>query len=315
MRSPRSAFTLIELLVVIAIIAILIGLLVPAVQQVRESASRAECQNHLKQQALAVHSCHDTFKRLPPATGWVPGPAVTGLLPATLPPGSVPPNSGGYGNVYFHILPFIEQGNVYRSTSDGRGNYLWQNVPHYPDSTIMIPLYLCPSDPSTGPGGVIVLSANDGGGAWAAGSYSYNFQVFGNVALQLWQGSNKFTAVRDGLSNTIFFTERYHGCWSVSSWDWGGKDWSNPAFAVPMWHKKGSPSDAVGPVSIFQIDPPGPWIDNPNCNQRVPQSPHQGGINVALGDGSVRVLTAGTDPNTWWAACTIAGGEVMGPDW
>ena len=325
MRSQRSAFTLIELLVVIAIIAILIALLVPAVQKVRAAAARAQCQNNLKQQALAAHNCNDTFKRLPPATGWYPGLGTGGRLPNAQPVGALPPGLGGYGNVYFHILPFVEQQTVYQSTNDGQGNYLWENIPHYPATTFSISIYLCPADPSTGGGGIILMSAADGGGAWAAGSYSYNFQVFGNVAAfntygnvaaKVWQASNTFATITDGLSSTIFFTERYHGCWSVSSWDWAGTDWSNPAFAVPMWKAKGSTvSDSVGPASLFEVQPPPPWTDNPNCNQRVAQSPHDGGINVALGDGSVRFLNTGISANTWWAACTVAGNEVLGPDW
>src|SRR5262249_22007134 len=253
-----------------------------------------------------------------------PGPGTGGRLPNYAPVGALPPGMGGYGNVYFHILPFVEQQTVYQSTNDGQGNYLWENVPHFPDTTIAIPTYLCPADPST-TNGIIILSPADGGGAWAAGCYSYNFQVFGNVmafnaygnvAAKVWQASNTFANITDGLSNTIFFTERYQGCWSVSSWDWAGTDWSNPAFALPMWkQQRTTGSESVGPVSMFQVQPPGPWIDNPDCNQRVAQSPHDGGINVALGDGSTRFLIGSMNPTTWWAACTINGGEVLAADW
>src|SRR5437899_7222603 len=101
MTRQRPGFTLIELLVVIAIIAILIGLLVPAVQKVREAAARTQCVNNLKQVGLALHAFHDVNKRLPPGCS------------SDVPP-FAPTNSGGWGSSYkVYILPYIEQGNIY----------------------------------------------------------------------------------------------------------------------------------------------------------------------------------------------------------
>ncbi|HXG11257.1 MAG TPA: DUF1559 domain-containing protein, partial [Gemmataceae bacterium] len=152
MPARRSAFTLIELLVVIAIIGVLIALLLPAIQKAREAANRTKCQNNLKQMVLATHHCHDVYQRLPPATGWFPGTS-----------------SGGFGNVFFHILPYTEQANVYQSTADGNGNYLAQNIPHKP-TTIRMPIYLCPTDPSTTSSGIVFHPTFDDGSYWAAGS-------------------------------------------------------------------------------------------------------------------------------------------------
>jgi prepilin-type N-terminal cleavage/methylation domain-containing protein len=106
LATKRRGFTLIELLVVIAIIAILIGLLVPAVQKVRAAAARIQSANNLKQMGLALHSWHDVNKRLPPTLGWVPKPSSSAAYSV----------GGAYGCTFFHILPYIEQGPVYNQS-------------------------------------------------------------------------------------------------------------------------------------------------------------------------------------------------------
>src|SRR5438132_11190541 len=123
--SVRRAFTLIELLVVIAIIAILIGLLLPAVQKVREAAARVQCQNNLKQMGLACHAYHDSRKSFPP------GYLATAAYPDTAP---------GWGWAAF-ILPYIEQAPLYNQID------FTQPVQSSAAIQTIIPLYLCPSDP------------------------------------------------------------------------------------------------------------------------------------------------------------------------
>jgi prepilin-type N-terminal cleavage/methylation domain-containing protein len=161
-------FTLIELLVVIAIIAILIGLLLPAVQKVREAAARAQCQNNLKQMSLATLNCADTHQGLMP-----PG---SGLYPITSPS---PYNA--YGSAFFHILPYIEQQNAYNLTlhptsPTGQNG----NNPSYEAFwgyfTGSIKTYVCPSDPSNPP--QMYASAIPNMGPYNACSYAENEQVF-----------------------------------------------------------------------------------------------------------------------------------------
>ena len=139
---PRRGFTLIELLVVIAIIAILIGLLVPAVQSVREAANRIKCANNLKQLGLAAHHFHDANQHLPPGIGYYP------------------PAGGAFGTYHFHLLPYLEQDNLYRAAL-GTVAFPAPDGPrtvYYPGNNTVysrpVSVFLCPSDPSVGPGGV-----------------------------------------------------------------------------------------------------------------------------------------------------------------
>src|SRR5262249_15982121 len=170
-------FTLIELLVVIAIIAILIGLLLPAVQKVREAAARTQCQNNLKQMSLAVHDFHDTYKRYPPLLG---RKGIEGTCPSV--PG-VTDNGPPWGNVHYFILPFIEQDNFYQATYDPNpdGNHSCPGYRPWINRWHPIKTYICPSDPSIPSDGIglnvyVVWSDNP-----SLTTYASNTQVFGTV--------------------------------------------------------------------------------------------------------------------------------------
>jgi prepilin-type N-terminal cleavage/methylation domain-containing protein len=152
-RRLRRAFTLIELLVVIAIVSVLIGLLLPAVQKVREAAARIQSANHLKQLALASHHANDVHDQLPPLLGDYP----------TSGPG------GGTGTVFFHLLPFMEQNNLYRSSyNPASGRY---EASSGGANATAVTVYRNPGDPSAGGDKTI--------NGLAVSGYAANFPVFG----------------------------------------------------------------------------------------------------------------------------------------
>jgi prepilin-type N-terminal cleavage/methylation domain-containing protein/prepilin-type processing-associated H-X9-DG protein len=333
-RAVRRAFTLIELLVVIAIIGVLVGLLVPAVQKIREAASRMKCTNNLKQIGLGLHNYHDSQGSFPP-----------GYVDRNLDPTSTPDNDlgPGWGWAAF-LLPYVEQDTVYRQINFGQGVGIGPNVAV---SQLPLSIYQCPSDayqqnfPVYGSnfGSPIAVVAhgnyvgnngweecfyNAGGSGQGVGSdgLAGGMGVAGNGPF-FRNSRTRIANVTDGLSNTIFVGER-SGNHSPSTWTGavtGGR--------CPAWM-------ATQPPAPY-APPPGPAYDYADFAEalvlahgnaaHVPSadfpifdpdtfySTHSGpGANFLFGDGSVHFLTSGINPYTFQYLCTMAGGEVA-TDW
>jgi prepilin-type N-terminal cleavage/methylation domain-containing protein len=274
----RKAFTLIELLVVIAIIAILISLLVPAVQKVREAAARTQSQNNLKQMCLALHSCNDGYKKLPSVANTFPVGAWTGGAPAK------------HGTVFYYLLPFIEQNSIYNGTSD----WSW-NSPN------VVPIYIAPADPTMPASNLTWFNRG-------ATSYSANWSVFGSQDGGASRIPGTFT---DGTSTTVCFTERYCICQSIQH-IWGedgqgggpGSNDYSPEFHPPSNTSPPTPT----PLPQFAPAPA-------QCIPNLVQGFSVGVMMAGMGDGSVKTVSRGVSAATWAAVCTPNNNDLVGDDW
>jgi prepilin-type N-terminal cleavage/methylation domain-containing protein/prepilin-type processing-associated H-X9-DG protein len=303
----RRGYTLIELLVVIGIIGVLIGLLLPAVQKVRQSANRLACTNHLKQLALALHNYHDTYSKFPP--GSVKGP----LLEAGI---TQPDVNHGWA---MFILPFIEEGNLLtqydlNKPASGSEN---QEV-----RKTQLEIMQCPSAPERNRFATS-LGPYSGGRKAACGDYAPTFGVDPDyipilVANNLIERPDDYrgvlvreqmttmAAITDGKSNTILLTEV---AGRPRLWQ-AGKPGPDQAVLGGAW---GAPVNGFL-VRGSNYDGTGDWGPCAiNCtNDHEVYSFHPGGANAVFADGHVQFLSKGKSIRTLAALVTRAGGEVAG---
>jgi len=287
----HRGFTLIELLVVIAIIAILIGLLLPAVQKVREAAARMTCSNNLKQFGVAIHNYASAN------SDKVPGGMQGGLQPAPGYPGNP---------FFFAMLPYIEQDNIPKALSSGGAYYSWGSGGGVNGQTVVVKTLLCPSDSSHNAG----IDPYTG---WSITSYARNYYMFDTGGGRQSDGhywtQSKYTIanIPDGTSNTVGITERYahtsaYGQYS-SLWTHHGQDRFH--WGYNQW----------APVY-------GQWStqtpENVRANQATyyrPNGGHSSGVQTLLMDGSVRNVSYAISASTWLNAITPDDGNVLGGNW
>src|SRR6516162_4331411 len=283
-RVRRRGFTLIELLVVIAIIAILIGLLLPAVQKVREAAARMSCSNNLKQIGLGLHNYHDTNGRLPAGSLWIP-------------PGY--DRAAAESTWITWLFPFLEQDNLYKTADLNRG--FGQGSRNHPNNFItssVVKVFLCPSD------GDVDVSNWGSSRVWARGNYAAN-NGLGPMTetttpnttrpqgVFMLNSKYRLTDVTDGTTNTVFVSELIKVPGAVSGQianDWRGVMHYPEG---PLYHHNQTPNSPVpdeerlGMCISISVAPcigtSTSW--NPKRITFTARSRHTGGVNVLLGDG------------------------------
>ncbi len=340
----RSGFTLIELLVVIAIIAILIGLLLPAVQKVREAAARMQCQNNLHQLGLAVHSYHDANQKFPFGKGQD--------YRATMPAAPV----YARWSIHSQILPYIEQDNLYKSIdftfppeTPGMAGVI-NFMPAYQNPggvnaaacRTRVGTFLCPSDPAGLPGdwpGQNNYYANQGANFLCDLSEAQPSTIAPAEQSNgpfYYLSKNRMASLTDGTSNTVLFSEKRRGTGSPNpatdmltmqntatlNDTYTTCQGLNPSTATPLTSKQGA-SWVMGemccttynhvslPNSITCAGIGFPGNMSNMAMDVPPSSAHSGGVNCLMGDGSVRFLVNSVGLDVWRALGTMNGGEPV----
>jgi prepilin-type N-terminal cleavage/methylation domain-containing protein/prepilin-type processing-associated H-X9-DG protein len=306
----RKAFTLIELLVVIAIIAILIGLLLAAVQNVRAAAARLKCQNNLKQIALGLHNHHDVHGRFPAADASPAYEHITSVRD---------PGPGKLGNWMIHLLPFVERENEYRQfdLKYGATNELGPTSP----AAIRIPLFFCPSETADE---LLVLdntyyySKSSYVGCFGRGDFSRPHYMDTMDGLFRINVGRRLADVRDGTSQTLAVGELS----TVDPiYDLLRDNYAEPALWNSAFSHVSSKYTYVSlnnrlPKSFSTRDPSdGDVVQVFYDRSDAFGSEHAGGANFAFADGSVRFLGDSISLPTFQALGSVAGGEAVAVEW
>jgi prepilin-type N-terminal cleavage/methylation domain-containing protein len=282
----RRAFTLIELLVVIAIIAVLIGLILPAIQLVRAAAARASSTNNLRQIGLATHTFAEAHgDRLPN-----PADQINPACPATA---AYPWNQAT--GPFFQLLPYLEQPGLYSCIRSINSQAAYDAIMQTPQGrAAVVKVFISPADPSNDSGQVLITASPTpiNNGLWGTASYAYNPRVFRTVPM-CFGGS-----FPDGTSNTLLVSEKYQICGTgpdlgtIQNY-WFGSYLGNSA--AYLWAPVITGADLLTPAGFFaggDFLASNLAVTPERCNSLAPSGPHSGGILIVLADASVRFLTA-----------------------
>jgi prepilin-type N-terminal cleavage/methylation domain-containing protein len=303
----RFGFTLIELLVVIAIIAVLIGLLLPAVQMVRQSAAKAQSMSNMKQIGIGIANFESAMGYLPPANSSNSGSLYTYLANEN-------PNYS-YGTLFTYILRYIEQ----NALADYRDATTWYDL--HNDTNTIVKIYLNPID-YTIPPSALSPTTNWSGGNHAVTGYAANYTGFGFLLMDdAGPGTSNvhsIASITDGTSNTLALAERIAVCWSGETYS---NEWAYPRYDIwsqfdPLFAYQNSNTEPSG--TEYQEAPQFGAIanaPNANCSWFRASTTRSTYLLASMMDGSVRSIGSGISNQTWWAACTPNGDEVLGLDW